>query len=191
MTEQDGTTTTYPYATLPYPYFSLYPTTIRARVTTVAGLGQGPAFEDVGGLQTFSPDVAQSIATNLAAMIWVLTGAGTYTAYSPGSYEVNFGEPSITAPGYPSNATAPGTYVLAAVTTIAPVDALSTGRPLDKIDLFVAQNKEQAAGLASPGGNYGVVLAPAAALPAEKKGVSPAIIAGIAAAAVAALLIFA
>lgn len=174
--------------TTPYPYLSILP---RAAPRT-RGLGQGPAFELVDGLQAFPKPLADSIAANLAAMIWVPTLSTSYTAYSPGSYEVNFGAPPPAAPGYPGEASAAGAYVLANPATVAPVDALSAGRPLDRIDVAVAPSRTVAISLASPGEDYGVVLAPAAATTiAEKRTSTAAIVAGLAAAAVAAVLLFA
>jgi hypothetical protein len=175
----------------PYPYSSILPRTVRTRVAVVAGLGQVPPLETVNGLQTFPKPVADGIATNLAAMIWVPTLSTSYTAYSPGSYEVNFGAPPPAAPGYPGEATAPGVWVLANPSTVAPVDALTAGRPLDKIDVVVAPNREVALSLASPGDSYAVVLAPATSTIAEKRTNTAAIVAGLAAAAVAAILLFA
>lgn len=172
--------------TVPHPYLSLLPRPART------GLGQAPGFELVDGLQAFPKPLADSIAANLAAMIWVQTFHASYTAYSPGSYEVNFGAPPPAAPGYPGEASSPGAYVLANPATVAPVDALSAGRPLDRIDVAIASSKNMALSVAAPGEIYGVVLAPAAATTiAEKRTNTAAIVAGLAAAAVAAILIFA
>jgi hypothetical protein len=177
-----------PPHTLPYAYFSLLPPD--AAVRAIAGVGR------VGQAPTaFPAELAQSIAANLAAMIWVpdasqsAPNASGYTAYSPGSYEVNFGTPPPAAPGYPDTAT--GAYVLADENTAAPVDALTAGRPLDRIDVVVTRDASTAT-LFTTEDEFKVVLSPSAAALAKKKGISTAaIVAGLAAAAVAALLIFA
>jgi len=81
--------------------------------------------------------------------------------------------------------------VLADENTAAPVDALTAGRPLDRIDVVVTRDASTAT-LFTTEDEFKVVLSPSAAAPAKKKGISTAaIVAGLAAAAVAALLIFA
>lgn len=183
-----------PQHSLPYVYFSLLPPGDAIRAIT--GVGQISTFEVVGGLQTFPKDVATSIATNLAAMIWVPTSEpgeppGQYTAYSPSSYERDFGTPPPIEVGYPPSAT--GAYVLVAPASISPVDALTAGRPLERAMVVIAANIGAALLFATPGDTYGVVVPKTTGTTStEKKGMSTAVVvAGLAAAAVAALFIFA
>lgn len=188
-----------PPHTLPYVYFSLLPPADAVRA--IAGLGrveqsrvgQAPAFELVDGLQTLPRVLSESIATNLVAMVWQPAGATrAYIAYSPANYASKFRtEPP--AVGYPPEASEPGAIILVDPATMQPTNAAEVGTPISEIAVIVAGDRATAMQFAAPGGNYGIVYPlQVVKAPAEKKGPSTgAIIAGIAAAAVAALLIFA
>lgn len=160
-------------------------------------LGQRPV-ESVNGVQRLTREMRDYAVGVLASMyaapglqpdVPALTAASNvftgYTFYSaaPGTTPV--------APGLPS--VAPGSLIVINVDDLVRFgQALGAQQAGTPIRVVVAPDAAQAATIATSGSEWALLeSAPVAAIPAEKKGLSPGVVAaGLAAAAVAALLIF-
>jgi hypothetical protein len=209
-----------PFAT-PYPYFSLFPTSItRTRIRTLAGgtLGQrpvevfdytGPGGLQVNGVQRLTRE-ARDYAVGVLATLYsslelnppvpAIEQSGVFsglTFYTADAYAARFPDFNLPQPGL--QGAAPGSLFVINVDDLVrfgqALASPTTAPPQDTIRVVVAPDAQQAATIATTGSDWAFLETTPIATPApapEKKGVSPAAIAaGIAAAAVAAILIFA
>lgn len=109
-----------------------------------------------------------------------------YTFYTREAYEARFSSVQLPSPGL-SSVSSTGYVVVINVE-----DLRLFGTTPGRIRVVLAADIAQAATITAPGSEWALLEStPVVAVPAEKKGISPAVIAaGLAAAAVAAVLIF-
>jgi len=157
-------------------------------------LGQRPV-EITNGVQRLTKEMRDYAVGVLASMyaapglqpdVPAITAASdVFTSYT--FYPAATGAP--VAPGLPQ--TTPGSIIVINVDDlVASGQALDAQQAASPIRVVIAPDGQQAATIATAGSEWALLeSAPAAAMPVEKKGVSPAVVAGIAAVAVAALLL--